>query len=108
MVLQPQAETPFPWLALITPGALFFLMALFWLLNARYLVFCPLYLAGKGFSVITAVFWLFFEGNDMIRELLYGRLALLIAPGIAFFLYLGDMLSAWAVVTVTKTKYKER
>jgi hypothetical protein len=102
MVLQPRSETPFPWLALITPGALFFLMALFWLLDKRCLSFCPLYLAGKGFSVITSVLWLFFAGNDMIRELLYSNIAMLTAPGIAFFLYFGDTLSAWAVVIIMK------
>jgi len=107
MILQPESDTPFPWLTLITPGALFFLMALFLLQDLRYCLFCPLYLAGKGFSVITAVFWLFFAGNDMMRELLYGQMALLIAPGIVFFLYLGDMLSAWAVAIVMKTKTKE-
>ena len=107
MVLQPETETPFPLLALITPGALFFLMALFWLQDTRYCLFFPLYLAGKGLSVITAVLWLFFAGSDMIRELLYGHLALLIAPCIAFFLYLGDMLSAWAVVLLMNIKPKE-
>jgi hypothetical protein len=102
MVLQPEGETPFPWLALITPGALFFLMALFWLRDSRYRLFCPLYLAGKGFSVVTFMFWLFFTGNDMIRELLFDRLARLIAPGTVFFLLLGDMLSVWTVIIIMK------
>jgi hypothetical protein len=102
MLLQPEAETPFPWLALITPGALFFLMALFWLHDTRYRLYCPLYLAGKGFSVFTFLFWLFFSGNDMIRELLYGNLARYIAPGAVFFLLLGDMLSVWTVIIIMK------
>jgi hypothetical protein len=104
MVLQPEAETPFPWLALITPGALFFLMALFWLHEARYRFYCPLYLAGKGFSVVTFLLWIFFTGNDMIREMIYGHLARYIAPGAVFFLLLGDMLSVWTVIIIMKDK----
>ena len=102
MVLQPEGETPFPWFALITPGALFFLMTLFWLQDDRYSLFCPLYLAGKGFSVVTFMFWLFFTGNDMIREMLFDRLARYIAPGAVFFLLLGDMLSVWTVIIIMK------
>ena len=102
MVLQPEAETPFPWLALITPGALFFLMALSWLHDARYRFYCPLYLAGKGFSVVTFLLWIFFAGNDMIREMIYGNLARYIAPGTVFFLLLGDMLSVWTVIILMK------
>jgi hypothetical protein len=102
MVLQPESETPFPWLALITPGALFFLMALFWLLHARYRLYYPLYLAGKGFSIVTFMFWIIFAGNDMIREMLYGKLARYIAPGAVFFLLLGDTLSVWTVLLIMK------
>jgi len=104
MILQPEGEAPFPWLALITPGALFFLMALFWLQDARYHLFFPLYLAGKGFSVVTFMLWLFFTGNDIINDLLYGRLARYIAPGTVFFLLLGDMLSVWTVIILMKGK----
>jgi hypothetical protein len=103
MVLQPQADTPFPWLALFTPCALFSLMALFWLLDARYRLYHPLYLAGKGFSVVTFIFWLFFTGNDMIRGLLFGRLTWYIAPGAVFFLLLGDALSVWTVIIIMKS-----
>jgi hypothetical protein len=102
MVLQPEGEAPFPWLALITPGALFFLMALFWLQDPRYRLFCPLYLAGKGFSVATFLFWIFFSGNDMIKEILYGHLARYIAPGAVFFLLFGDALSIWTVILIMK------
>ena len=104
MILQPEGEAPFPWLALITPGALFFLMALFWLKDPRCRLFCPLYLAGKGFSVVTFMLWLFFAGNDIISDLLYGRLARYIAPGTVFFLLLGDMLSVWTVVILMKSR----
>ena len=104
MILQPEGEAPFPWLALITPGALFFLMALFWLQDPRYRLFCPLYLAGKGFSVVTFMLWIFFTGTDIIKELLFGKLALYIAPGTVFFLLLGDMLSVWTVVILMKGK----
>jgi len=98
VLLQPEGDAPFPWLALIAPGAMFLLMALFWRLNmARYRVYGPLYLAGKGISVITAIFWLFFLKSYMIGELLLYNAALFIAPGIAFFLILGDILSVWLV-----------
>jgi len=104
MVLQPEGEAPFPWLALITPGAMFFLMALFWLQDPRYRLFFPLYLAGKGFSVVSFVFWLFFTEDDMIKRLLYGFLARYIVPGTVFFLLLGDLLSVWTVILIMKGK----
>jgi hypothetical protein len=108
MVLQPEGETPFPWLALITPGALFFLMALFWLLDiSRYRLFCPLYLAGKGFSVITFISWLFFTGTGIIRDMLYGSLARYIAPCTMFFLFPGDLLSVWTVILIMKPAKEE-
>jgi len=98
VLLQPEGAITFPWLALITPGAMFLLMALFWRLNMfRYRVYGPLYLAGKGLSVITVMFWLFFAESYIIKELfLYGA-ALFIVPGIVFFLILGDILSVWLV-----------
>ena len=97
-LLRPEEDTPFPWLALITPGAMFLLIALFWRLNmARYRVYGPLYLAGKGLSVITAMFWLFFLKSYMIGELLLYEAAFFIVPGIVFFLMLGDTLSVWLV-----------
>jgi len=108
MVLQPEGEAPFPWLALITPGALFFLMALFWLQDSNYLLFCPLYLAGKGFSVVSFIFWLFFKQDDMMKVLLYGGLARYIAPGTLFFLLLGDLLSVWTVILIMKGKKASR
>jgi len=98
VLLQPAGEITFPWLALITPEAMFLLMALFWRLNMfRYRVYCPLYLAGKGLSVITTMFWIFFIKSYMIRELLFFGAALFIVPGIVFFLILGDILSVWLV-----------
>jgi hypothetical protein len=102
MVLQPEGEAPFPWLALITPGALFFLMALFWLQEPPNRLFCPLYLAGKGFSVVTFLFWIFFSGNDMIKEMLYVHLARYTVPGAVFFLLFGDALSIWTVIIIMK------
>jgi hypothetical protein len=103
MVLQPEGEIPFPWLALITPGAMFLLITLFWQLNIRrYRLFSPLYLAGKGVSIITTMFWLFFAGNSIISKLLYSSMALYIIPGIVIFLLLGDMLSVWMVMILMK------
>ena len=93
----------FPWLAVITPGAMFFLMALFWLLNMpRYQLYCPLYLAGKGLGVVTTLFWLFFANSGTILELPLNRTALFVMPGIVVFLLLGDILSAWLVTKFIK------
>jgi len=98
VLLQPEGTIIFPWLALVTPGAMFPLMALFWRLDiSRYRVYCPLYLAGKGISVITALLWLFFVKSYMIRELLLYEAAFFIVSAIVFFLILGDMLSVWLV-----------
>jgi len=98
VLLRPEGEAPFPWLALIAPGAMFPLMALFWRLNmARYRVYGPLYLAGKAISVVTAMFWLFFLKSYMINELLFFDAALFVVPGIVFFLMLGDILSVWLI-----------
>jgi hypothetical protein len=104
LLLQPEGEASFPWLASITPGAMFLLMALFWRLNmSGYRSFGPLFLAGKGLSIITTMFWLFFANNDMIRELLFHHTAVFIAPGIVLFLVLGDGLSVWLVNIITKS-----
>ena len=101
MLLQPEGEISFPWLAALTPGAMFFLMALFWLFNIPgYRVFSPLYLAGKGFGIATTTLWLFFAKGDTIRELLTGSAALFIAPGILVFFLLGDLFSVWIVVKI--------
>jgi len=103
-LLQPEGIASFPWLALITPGAMFPLMALFWRLNlARYRSFGPLFLTGKTVSIITTVFWLSFIKSSIIRELFLSDTALLIIPGIIFFLVIGDMLSGWLVVTIMKS-----
>ena len=99
MLLQPKGELPFPWLVLITPGAMFFLITLYWFFNiARYHLFSPIYLAGKSFGILTTALWIFFMKNDTIRELLFNSLARIIVPGIAIFLLLGDLLSIWIVV----------
>jgi len=101
---QPVGTMSFPWLALITPGAMFLLMALFWRLNMdRYRSFGPLYMAGKGLSIITTTFWLFFTKSSMIRELLINDAAIFLIPGIVFFLVIGDVLSVWLVITIIKS-----
>jgi hypothetical protein len=104
LLLQPEGAADFPWLALITPGAMFLLMALFWRLNvAVYRPFRPLYLAGKGLSIITTMFWLFFVNKDMIKGLLFHRTVVFLEPGIVFFLVLGDFASVWLVNTIIKS-----
>ena len=101
--LQLGATTPFPLLALITPGAMFFLMALFWLLDMpRYRAYGPLYLVGKGLGVMTALLWIFFTDNYIIRELLVAGADRFFALGIVVFLVLGDMFSAWLVMKIMR------
>jgi hypothetical protein len=104
LLLQPEGEVAFPWLALITPGAMFLLMSLFWWLNmSAYRSYGPLYLAGKGLSIITTMIWLFFANNDMIKGLLFHQTVVFIVPGIVFFLVLGDIASIWLVNTIIKS-----
>jgi len=104
VLLQPVGAASFPWLALITPGALFVLMALFWRLNmARYRSYGPLFMAGKGISVITAVFWLFWAKSFMLKEIYLNDAALLLIPGIVFFLVIGDTLSIWLAMTIIRS-----
>ena len=104
MLLQPAGTASFPWLALITPGAMFPLMALFWRLNIdRYRSYGSLYLAGKGLGIITTMFWLFFIKSSMMRESFLSDVTLFLMPGIIFFLVIGDILSVWLVVTIIKS-----
>ena len=94
VLLQPEGEIAFPWLATITPGALFLLMMVFWRLDiSRYRVYGPLYLAGKGISVLTTMFWLFHAKSSIMAELFFGGSTVFIVLGIVSFLVLGDLLS---------------
>jgi len=104
VLLQPAGIASFPWLALITPGAMFLLMALFWRLNMdRYRSYGPLFIAGKGLGIITTIFWIFFVKSSMIREMFLSDTALFLIPGIVFFLVIGDVLSVWLVITIIKS-----
>jgi hypothetical protein len=104
LVLQPEGGEAFPWLAAITPGALFFLMALFWRLDrSRYEAYGPLYLAGKRLSIIMALLWQFLIKSDTIQDMPASGPALFIVPGITVFFLLGDMLSAWQAARLMKT-----
>ena len=103
-LLQPMGTVAFPWLALITPGALFLLLALFWRLNlARYRSYGALFIAGKALSVTTTIIWLLFIKSFIIRELFINDAAVFLIPGIIFFLLIGDILSIWLVVTIIKS-----
>jgi hypothetical protein len=105
LFLEPIGNVNFPWLAMITPGAMFLLIALFLRLNLdRYLVYAPLYLAGKGLSVITTIFWLFFAKSYIISDLLFNKAALYIMVGIVLFLLLGDIISTWKVNKIMKNQ----
>jgi hypothetical protein len=109
VLLRPEGGAAFPWLALITPGAMFLLITLFGRLNMPlYRSYGPLYLAGKALSIVSTMFWLFFLKSFMIRELFSHGMALLIVPGIAFFLVLGDILSVWLVNTIVRSVGERR
>jgi len=104
VLLQPEGTASFPWLALITPGALFLLMAVFWRLNIdRYGSYGPLFMAGKALSIISTTFWIFFVKSSMMTELLLSDAALFLIPGIVFFLMIGDVLSVCLVITIIKS-----
>jgi hypothetical protein len=98
VILQPEGAMPFPWLALISPGAMFLLMAVLLRSVMRYALFRPLYLAGKIFSAFAVLFWFFLAKNDIIKQFLSSNTALFLTLGIPSFLLMGDMLSALAVV----------
>ena len=101
LVLQPQGSAAFPWLTLITPGALYLLMAFFWLLDiSRYQMFYPLFLTGKGISLCSAAIWLFFAKSDMIKTVFMAGQERYLIPGIAFFLITGDLLSGWITLKI--------
>ena len=105
IILQPEGAMPFPWLALISPGALFLLMAVFWLIDMpRYALFRPLYLTGKTMSAVAVLFWLFLGKSGTMKQLLYGVAASFAVPGVLFFMLPGDMLSALAVLIIFKEK----
>jgi hypothetical protein len=98
--LQIGGTAPLPLLSLVTPGALFFLIALFLLLDEpRFRVYGPLYLVGKGLGVMTALLWIFFTDNYIIRELIVGT-DRVFASGIVLLLVPGDMFSAWLVMKI--------
>jgi hypothetical protein len=105
VLLQPAGTASFPWLALITPGAMFLLIALFWRLSiVRYRSYGPLYLAGKALSIITTMFWIFFVKSSIIRELFLSDAALIVIPGIIFLLVIGDIFTVWLVIIMIKRK----
>jgi len=109
VLLRPEGTAAFPWLALMTPGAMFLLMTLFgWLNMARYRSYGPLYLAGKALSITTTIFWLFFLKSFMMEELFPYGMTLLFVPGIVFFLILGDVLSVWLVFFIMKNASERR
>ena len=69
LTLQP-GWAPLPLLAMIAPGALFLLMALFLLLDlTRYEAYGPLFLVGKGLSVVTVGVWLALMDINTIFEI---------------------------------------
>ena len=99
IIVQPEGAIAFPWLAAISPGALFLLITLFLRIQpGAYGLYRPLYIAGKGLSVLSTVLWLFFARSDTIRGLIFSSMASFIVPGIVCFLILGDVLSAWLAV----------
>jgi len=98
--LMPEWDSPIPLLALVSPGALFLLLALFLTLDApRFRAFGPLFLAGKALGVMTAVVWLVFAvflADDLAVAAMGMRAAeeRFFASGVVLFLVPGDVLSA--------------
>lgn len=102
VALQPAWELPFPTLPAITPGGLFFIMALFLALDARrYIAFCPLYLAGKVLSVVISLIWIFFADIHTMAAFLDGTRRFFVA-GFVIFLVAGDMLCALFVSRIIR------
>jgi hypothetical protein len=89
----------FPFLAYVTPNALFPLMALFlWVGIGEFEAYLPLYLAGKIIAVIAFYAWGFFSFRPALELPLMGLDRESIAQGIillsgGFVLSLGDVFS---------------
>jgi len=99
---QAGAATSFPILPLLTPGALFFLMSLFWLLDAPgHRAYGPLFLTGKALGVITAAIWILLADDRVAREFADGA-ERLVASGVSLFLIPGDILSAWLALGIMR------
>ena len=96
------SATSFPILPLLTPGALFFLMSLFWLLDATgHRAYGPLYLTGKALGIITAAVWILLADGHLAREFVGGS-ERFFASGVVFFLIPGDLLSAWLAFRIMR------
>ncbi|MCL2139289.1 MAG: hypothetical protein FWH41_07135 [Treponema sp.] len=79
-------------------------MALFLRLNfSMYNSYCPLYIAGKGICIFTAISWVFFAGYNTINETLIIGTVYVLTPGILIFLVLGEILSAGTVYLIMKS-----
>ena len=92
----------FPILPLLTPGALFFLMSLFWLLDAPgHRAYGPLYLTGKALGVITAVLWVLLAREEAALDFVVGT-GRFFASGVVLFLIPGDLLSAWLALRIMR------
>jgi hypothetical protein len=89
----------FPFLAYVTPNALFPIMALFlWARLGEFRVYLPLYVAGKVIAVVAFYAWGLFNFRPALELPLMGLERESIAQGIAllsggFVLSLGDALS---------------
>jgi hypothetical protein len=105
LFLEPTGNLSFPWLTMLAPGAMFLLITVFLRLNMeRYIVYVPLFLVGKGLSIVTTIFWLFFAKSYIINDLLFDRAALYTVAGIVLFLLLGDMISALQINKIMKNQ----
>ena len=101
----------FPYIAYLTPNALFPLMALFFFISlAEYRIFLPLYLAGKTIMLITFYVWSAVYLRPAMNEPLMGLSPEKYANGIvlllgSFVLGFGDTLSilgSWFLIRKTR------
>lgn len=102
LLLQPDAGAAFPWLAYVAPGALFPLMCLFWLLDARrYGAYGALYSAGKCVVFFASVVWYVLFRRSMTAALV-GWAAHLVTPGVFTVLLVGDVITVGAALIMLK------
>ena len=104
-LFQPEQKLAFPWMAMIAPAAMFFLMALFLCIDSsRYRTFCPLYIAGKGLVIITTMIWHFFIRTDTINEASGIDIIFITMPLIVFFMVIVEILSAMTAYLILRSR----
>lgn len=85
-------------MVLISPSAIFPLMALFiWIDNSRYRAYMPLFAAGKCVGIFSLLVWIIFSGFIKAKA---G------SPFLELLLLSGDLLAAAAILLIIKDANK--